>query len=75
MQTFTATPKKWGSSLGIIIPKDVLEAEGVREGEEVEISVLKRKPSPVWDFIGIMDDEEMSTQEIMTLIDKELWNE
>ena len=29
---------KWGNSLAIRIPKDVAEALGIREGDEVELS-------------------------------------
>ena len=31
--------KKWGKSLGAIIPKKVVKQAGLKEGEEVEISV------------------------------------
>jgi antitoxin component of MazEF toxin-antitoxin module len=31
--------KAWGNSLGAIIPKEVVNQAGLREGEEVEISV------------------------------------
>jgi antitoxin component of MazEF toxin-antitoxin module len=33
--------KKWGNSLGIIIPKEAAERNGLRVGEEVEIRVTK----------------------------------
>ena len=33
--------KRWGNSFGIVIPKEIIEKEGLREGEEVEISVRK----------------------------------
>lgn len=33
--------KKWGNSYGIIVPKDIIEKEGLKEGEVVEISVRK----------------------------------
>ncbi|MBI2093824.1 MAG: AbrB/MazE/SpoVT family DNA-binding domain-containing protein [Candidatus Omnitrophica bacterium] len=32
-----ATVKKWGSSLGIIIPKEVAEKEGIKDGEKVSV--------------------------------------
>ena len=31
--------KVWGNSLGVIIPKEIVNQIGLREGEEVEISV------------------------------------
>ena len=31
--------KAWGNSLGVIIPKNIVDQIGLRDGEEVEISV------------------------------------
>lgn len=31
--------KAWGNSLGAIIPKEIVNQAGLREGEEVEISI------------------------------------
>ena len=33
--------KRWGNSFGVVVPKDIVEKEGLKEGEEVEISVRK----------------------------------
>jgi antitoxin component of MazEF toxin-antitoxin module len=33
--------KKWGNSLGVVIPKEAAESNGLRVGEEVEIRVTK----------------------------------
>ncbi len=33
--------KCWGNSLGIILPKSLVEQEELKEGEEVEVSVRK----------------------------------
>ena len=33
--------KKWGNSLGVVIPKEAAERNGLRVGEEVEIQVTK----------------------------------
>lgn len=41
MEVIKATAKKWGSSIGIIIPKDVVEKQKIREGQDIEI-FLKR---------------------------------
>jgi len=34
--------KKWGSSLGIIIPKEIVEARRIRENDEITIEIKKR---------------------------------
>lgn len=33
--------KSWGNSLGVILPKALIDAEELKEGEEVEITVRK----------------------------------
>ncbi len=33
--------KRWGNSYGVIVPKEIVEREGLKEGEEVEISLRK----------------------------------
>ena len=33
--------KRWGNSFGVLIPKALVEQEGLKEGEEVEISVRR----------------------------------
>lgn len=33
--------KKWGNSLGVVIPKETAERNGLHEGEEVEIRLTK----------------------------------
>jgi antitoxin component of MazEF toxin-antitoxin module len=33
--------KKWGNSLGVVIPKEAAERNGLHVGEEVEIQVTK----------------------------------
>jgi len=36
------TIKRWGNSMGIVIPKEIVEKQHLREGDEVVISVFKR---------------------------------
>jgi antitoxin component of MazEF toxin-antitoxin module len=33
--------KRWGNSLGVVLPKALVEEEALREGEEVEVTVRK----------------------------------
>ncbi len=33
--------KRWGNSYGVIVPKEIVENEGLKEGELVEISVRR----------------------------------
>ncbi len=40
-----ATAKKWGNSIGLVIPSEVVRKEGIRPGDAVEIDVRKRIPA------------------------------
>ncbi|MDV3244423.1 MAG: AbrB/MazE/SpoVT family DNA-binding domain-containing protein [Nitrososphaerales archaeon] len=33
--------KRWGNSYGVVVPKEIVEKEGLKEGELVEISVRR----------------------------------
>ena len=36
-----AKVKRWGNSLGIVLPKTLVEEEGLKEGKEVKVTVRK----------------------------------
>lgn len=39
---FLLKTKKWGNSIGIIIPKDVIRELGIKPGDEVAIDIDKK---------------------------------
>ena len=52
-ELFKAKVRKVGTSLGVLIPKEVIEIEKIKEGQEIEVSLLKkRKLEEVWKLIG-----------------------
>jgi len=38
-----AKPKKWGNSIGIIIPKEIIEKENITLDDEVILHIEKKK--------------------------------
>ena len=42
-EMFKAKVRKVGTSFGVLIPMEVIAKEGIKEGEEVEISMLKKR--------------------------------
>jgi len=54
--------KKWGSSLGVILPKSFVETNRIRENDEVIVEV--RKQVLVKDLFGVLKDWKRPTQEI-----------
>ena len=55
--------RKWGSSIGIVIPKDVVEEVGIKPDETITIEVKKRPLAK--EFFGLLKDWKRPTQEIM----------
>ena len=54
MVMFTAKVRKVGTSFGVLIPMEVITREGIKEGEEVELSLLKeRKLEAINKLFGI----------------------
>lgn len=66
-------PKSWGNSLGLVIPKSVVEKEGIKEGKPVEVFIRNPKSRP-GDTFGILKGRlKMSGQEAKDMLRKELW--
>ena len=42
--------KRWGNSYGVVVPKGIVEREGLTEGEMVEVSI--RKASDIGHLFG-----------------------
>ena len=44
--------RRWGNAFGVLLPKSEMMKKEFREGEEVEVS-LRRKKHPLSDLFGI----------------------
>ena len=44
--------KRWGSSLGVIIPKKIVKEERLQEDQEIRIDILSRKKTTGADIFG-----------------------
>lgn len=40
---FKVKVRKVGTSLGVLIPRDLVKEQKIKEGEEVEVGILKRR--------------------------------
>ena len=40
-----ATAKRWGNSIGLVIPAEVVRKEGIRPGDAIDVVVRKRIPA------------------------------
>jgi antitoxin component of MazEF toxin-antitoxin module len=61
MQT-KARLKRWGSSLGLVVPSDVVKRENLKEGEEVVVSIHKK--NPLMETFGTLRDWKADAQRV-----------
>ena len=54
--------RRWGNSLGIIVPSDILRIKNLREGEEVIITVEKKKK--IHELFGSLKGKKLNAQKI-----------
>mgnify|MGYP001576066158 CR=1 FL=1 len=78
MKPVTARVKRWGNSLGVILPKNIVDQQNISEGSEIELLVNKGKVSTVGDLFEFARSMKIaksrkSTEEIMREIDKDFW--
>ena len=54
--------RKWGSSIGVVLPKEVVDKVGIKPDETIRIDI--RKPVKVKDVFGMFPNWKRNTQEI-----------
>ncbi len=65
--------KKWGNSLGVVIPSDVVEQEKLKENEKVEL-LLVRDGAVLKEMFGVLKGRlKKSGQQIKDEIRAELY--
>ncbi len=52
--------KKWGSSLGVVIPKNIVEKEHIKEKEKLKIEIKKMHKAK--DVFGMLKGLKINTQ-------------
>lgn len=64
--------KKWGNSFGVILPKEVIDSEHLRENQEITFWIMK--PVFAKDIFGMAKSKsKKNTSEILKEIRKEVW--
>ena len=61
--------KKWGNSLGIVLPREFVDKKKINENDEVLVEVVKR--ADLSDIFGIVKKRKLSGQEAKDLARKE----
>ena len=68
-----AKVRKWGRSLGVVLPKEKIIKEGIKENETVVLLIGKRT-NALKETFGTFKFKR-TTQEILDESDKEDWDE
>ena len=67
--------KKWGNSFGVVIPKEVIEKEDIKEDEDVRLIVVKKSSKILKETFGMLKGKiKKSTQQIKDELSKELYD-
>ncbi len=61
--------KNWGSSLGVVVPREVVLEEHLQEGEEVVLEI--RKKHSIVELFGSLKDWKIDSQKMKDELRKE----
>ncbi|MBI2542028.1 hypothetical protein HYV80_04935 [Candidatus Woesearchaeota archaeon] len=70
MMEIKAKTKKWGNSIGILIPKEAIRKENIKLDQEVTVLIRAKPVTKGKDIWGTLKFKE-STEELMREVDKE----
>lgn len=66
---------KWGNSLGIVIPKEVVDKEGIKENEKVRFLIVKDSRNVLKETFGLLKGKlKKPTQQIKDELRAELYD-
>ena len=69
MEQFKAAPKRWGNSLGVTIPSEVIKSENIKLNREVTFLVVGDARKKIKNMFGTLKIKK-PTQKIMDEIDE-----
>ena len=74
MEAVHARVRNWGRSLGIVIPKETANKEGIKDGDNVEILIKKERENPLKKTFGTLK-MKTPTEQLLKEADEELWDD
>ena len=70
MMEIRAKTKKWGNSIGVLIPKGVIKEENIKPNQEITLMISTKTITKGKDIFGTLKFKE-STDKLMRQVDKE----
>ncbi len=65
--------KKWGNSFGVIIPKEIVEKEHLKENEKITV-IFAKKTNDLREIFGFAKSVKKSAQEIKDSVRRDLYS-
>ena len=76
MTSIEARVKRWGNSLGIIIPSHIAEANKIKENDDIKVIVIPDSKKALKETFGMLKGKLVkSSQQMKDELRKELYNE
>ena len=74
MEQINTRAKRWGNSLGIVLPKKIIDNQQIKEGSEIKIIIESKNKTKVKNLFGILKGKlKKDTETLMRETDRELW--
>ncbi|MBI4168047.1 MAG: AbrB/MazE/SpoVT family DNA-binding domain-containing protein [Candidatus Aenigmarchaeota archaeon] len=70
MPAIEVKTKKWGNSIGLLIPKDVVRKEKIRENQRLDIIILPKTKTLEKTF-GMLKGWKINTQKALDELDRD----
>ena len=76
MTTLSVKTKRWGNSLGIILPSEMVNARGIKENQNLKIIILEDSRKVLHETFGLLKGKlKKSGQEIKDELRKDLYDD
>lgn len=67
--------RRWGNSMGVIIPKEIIASEKMKEGDEIELALLRDSTGLFNSLWGSGKGTKKSAQQIKDGLRRELYDD
>ena len=57
--------RRWGNSIAVIVPANIVEKENLKENEKVLFKIEKKRSTKVKDLFGLLKNWKKPTEEIL----------
>lgn len=64
--------RKWGNSFGIVLPREALNNQNLKEGAEIDIFIRTKNKTKAKDIFGLLKGKlKRDTEDLLNEVDKD----